>query len=290
MQDATLQNPMASPACVVETLSVEAQQWLAEARSQVAADAARSVPICLPQLPRRIGRSTFTTGLFESEDRRVDLGSWRRCDAAALLLLESACAAGDAIVQSYWRGDLEEKAMVLRTMACRPIDASTVTLLGEAQRTNNVDHFAAAVCDSNLLARARQHESFGVEGANRMLLKLAFLDLPLERVLDAGALANPELSRMLQDLATEREAAGRRAWRDTNLMIARAPTAGTVARLAGGLEHGDEAHRLSAARGLRHLRDSILSEFARERLGRERVAEIRDALCSALESRPPDRT
>ena len=55
------------------------------------------------------------------------------------------------------------------------------------------------------------------------LLKLAFLDLPLERVFEAEQKGNPTLSRMLHALATERQAAGRSVWADTDRLIARAP-------------------------------------------------------------------
>ena len=178
--------------------------------------------------------------------------------------------------------------MVMRVLALRPVTKATIDLLGEAQRTNTVTHFEAAVCDSNLLARALGcgRDDFTVEDTNRMILKLAFIDLPLARVLDAAQHANVELTRMLQGLATEREAAGRSVWRDTNRLIARAPGDGTLARLAGGLEHGDDGTRLAAAEGLAHVHNDQLRAFARERLGREPRPEIRAAIESALSEAP----
>ena len=174
--------------------------------------------------------------------------------------------------------------MVLRARTLQPITPATVALLGEAQRTNLLPHFEAIACDSNLLARSVGQAGFEIDEFNRAVLKLAFLDLPLGRVIDAGRLANEELSRMVQDLATEREAAGRRVWRDTNRLIALAPTRGSVARIAGGLEHGDDAHRLAAAEGLRDLHDDILLSLARERLDREPVAAIRAAITAAIDA------
>ena len=55
----------------------------------------------------------------------------------------------------------------------------------------------------------QSHSDFGEPDWNRLILKLAFIDLPLRRAFDAERHANTELSRMLQGLATEREAAGR---------------------------------------------------------------------------------
>ena len=265
-------------------LSEGAQEWLDQAVGRLTENPSAALPELFPQLPRRLGREPVGVGRHRIEDREIDLGAWRCCDAAALLLLETARASEDLLLDLFYHGDMEEKTMLLRAMAARSVDHATVTLLGEAQRTNTAPHLEAAVCDSNLLARAVEHEEFGLDGFNRMVLKIAFVDLPLTRLFGAERIANPDLSRSLQDLATEREAAGRRVWRDTNLLIARAPTAGTRARLAGGLEHGDDSQRLSAAKGLRYLQDDALRALARERLDREPVATIHAAITEALKA------
>lgn len=261
-------------------LDAAATDWLAEAEARLAKSPQNILAELFPQLPRRIGREAAATGLRRGEDIVIDLGAWRRCDAAALRLIRATDASDDQLLDLYQHGDMEERTMVLRCLSCLTIRSATIDLLGEAQRTNTIIHFEAAICDSNLLARmvAAGDERFGSEDFNRMILKLAFLDLPIARVFEAQNHANPELSRMLQGLATEREAAGRVVWRDTNRLIARAPTAGTVARLAGGLEHGDDGTRLATAEGLAHVHDRALAAFALERLDREPRAEIREVL------------
>lgn len=280
----TLPSDTSAPPEFRAGLSNDGRAWLADAEAQVAADVRKNLPVLFPQLPRRLGRSPFAQGVRDIGDARIDFGVWRCCDGGALVLLGQSPSAVDEeqILDLYYHGDMEEKAMVFRTMSCMPISDATVTLLGEAQRTNTGNHFEAAVCDSDMLVRAVGQSGFSQDDFNRMLLKLAFVDLPLERVLGAESKANSELSRMLQDLATEREAAGRRVWRDTNYLIACAPTEGTIARIAGGLEHGDDAHRLSAARGLTKLNDPRLADLASERLDREPVAAIREALQNAI--------
>ena len=74
-----------------------------------------------------------------------------------------------------------------------------------------------------LAVRALEHAGFGEEDFNRLILKLAFLDLPLDRAQGVEKRANRSLSRMLHGLATERRAAGRTVWGDTARMIALAP-------------------------------------------------------------------
>lgn len=262
-------------------LQDETHAWLVEARSRVAGNR-RELLRLFPQLPRRIGREGIAGGKSEAGDQHVDFDAWRRCDAAALLLLQAAGRDDDLRIDLYLHGDLEERTMVLRALAAEPISGATVRLLEEVQRTNMVTHFEAGVCDSNLAVRASADERFGIEGFNRLILKLAFLDLPAARVLDCERCANEELSRMLQGLATEREAAGRSVWPDTDRLSARAPTRGTLARLIGHLEHGDDRLRLAAAEGLALHAGGNVRAFLEERLPREPRPEIRAAIQRAL--------
>ncbi|MBX3462468.1 MAG: EboA domain-containing protein [Planctomycetes bacterium] len=250
-----------------------AQALLAE----VAADRDR-LPVVFPGLPRRIGRDALPGGRAPLGPGEVDLGAFRRCDLAAAWLLHAVAATPDERLDLYAHGDIEERAMLLRTLPLLPLDPVVVPLFAEVQRTNVLLHFEAALCDSDLFARTADAGLLDQTAANRLLLKLAFLDLPLRRVLAAERHANVELSRMLIDLATEREAAGRAVWRDTCRLLGRAPCPGAAARLLGGLEHGDDGVRLAAAEGLLALARADLRPFAAERLPREPRAEVRAAL------------
>lgn len=269
---------MTSPlAALAERLGPELTAELTPLRDEIAADRGQ-LPVFFPGLPRRAGRETVGGGLVDLGPGRVDLDAFRRCDLAAAWLLLSVEATAAELRDLMAHGDLEERAMLLRTAHVRPIDDVTIEFLGEAQRTNIVLHVEAAVCDGDLVPRAIGQPEFDLATANKLILKYAFLDLPLARALGVLEQANEELSRMLQDLATEREAAGRAVWRDTWRMIGRAPTAGSVARLIGGLEHGDDRVRGAAIDGLLALDRQDLRPFAAERLEREPRPELRERL------------
>lgn len=236
------------------------------------------LPVVFPGLPRRLGRGAIGGGRTAIGDATVDLDAFRPCDLAAAFLLAGCAASDDELFDLYQHGDIEERTMLLRALHVLPVGAITVRMFGEAQRTNMLVHVEAALCDGDLLARTVGQPGFEQTVANRVLLKLAFLDLPLARCLSAERCANAELSTMLQDLATEREAAGRAVWRDTWRMIGLAPTAGSAARLVGGLEHGDDGVRRAAAEGLLSLNRKELFAFAAERLPREPREDIRAIL------------
>ena len=263
-------------------LDAAAKDFLAGASAEVAKDG-KALAGYFPQLPRRVGRSPLGSGRLQAAEIELDLAAWRSCDAAALQLLHAARATDQQLVTLFEHGDSEERTLVLRCLQALPVTTATVRLLAEAQRTNVQTLFEAATCDGNLLARACGQLDYDLTTFNKTLLKLAFLNLPLARAFGAQRHANPELSRMLQDLATEREAAGRAVWADTNRLIARAPTAGTRARLVGGLEHGDDGQRLAAAEGIGLLNQRDFDPFVRERLAREPRAAIRAALERALQ-------
>jgi len=257
------------------------------ALARVASEGEKAVKELLPALPRKIGATPLGDGrhevdVGEAQPARIHLGAWRLCDAAGAALIEAAGASDDLLVDLYLHGDLEERIIVNRAATLRPVTAGVVRLLDEAQRTNMESHYKAAVCDSNLPLRAAAHDAFGADGFRRAILKAAFLGIDVERLLEVERGADAELSRMLQDLATEREAAGRSVWAGTAWLIAHAPTDGSIARIIGGLEHGDDRLRLYAARGLAILGQDSLGAYARERLPREPRAEVRAALELAL--------
>jgi hypothetical protein len=236
------------------------------------------LPVVFPGLPRKCGRAAVGGGRQRLGPALVDLDAFRRCDLAAAWLLIEAGATEAELLDLYAHGDIEERAMLLRSLHFLPVGAAVVRLFGEMQRTNVVLHLEAAIGDGDLFVRTIGQPGFDRTAANKLLLKFAFLDLPLQRVFGAIDTANPELSRMLQDLATEREAAGRAVWRDTWRLIGRAPCPGSTARLIGGLEHGDDGVRLAAAEGLLALGRAELLPFVRERIDREPRATVREVL------------
>lgn len=275
--------------CVVERRLAEAtveDAWWSSACERAQTEGAPALPVLFPALARRLGRGLIGGGPTSepsvAENGRpaiIDLDAWRVCDAAGFhLITHCGDISSEQIVDLFLHGDFEERAIVMRAQALRPVDAATVTLFGEAQRTNTGTHFEALCCESNLPARACGVDDFGLDDLNRVVLKAAFLDLPLARLLEAEAHANAELSRMLQDLATEREAAGRKVWADTDRLLGLAPTRGTLLRLVGALEHGSDNRRRLAAEALARQELPDLGALVRDRIDREPVAAIRELL------------
>lgn len=264
-------------------LDVPARRFVEDARARVAREGARAVAEILPALSRRVGRVGLPPGRHREADpgRRdavVELGAWRVCDAVGLELLNAANVRPAELLDLHAHGDIEERVILLRAAQLLPLGDATAALLDEVQRTNMQPHFEALVADGNLPARAAALPDVGQERVNRVLLKAAFIGIAIDRLIDVESLANGELSRMLQDLATEREAAGRAVWPGTYVLIGHAPVAGSVARLLGGLEHGDDTLRFAAVRGLAALRRADLTPFLAEHVAREPRAPIREAL------------
>lgn len=278
---------------LLQGLDPAAREWFETAR----AAEPQKIPVLLPQLPRRLGRDPLSLGRISdlgAEGSDVDFAAWRRCDAGAAILLHGGQppVEGPMLLDLLAHGDHEERAMVLRSAAVGRLDATTTAaLFGEAQRTNNQDHLECLALDSDLAPRAVAAGALPRDDFDRLILKIAFIGLPAARMFGIESQASTGLSRMLQDLATEREAAGREVWVDTDWLIGHAPTLGTYPRLFGGLEHGADGRRLSAARGLgAALRIEPGFDLARSfldaRLPRERHPQVRAAIQQALQLSP----
>lgn len=264
----------------------EALRWLEDAKRTLDAEGESRLDVLFPQFARRMGRESLGGMRHRADGLDVDLSTWRVCDAAGAALILHAEASEKALLDLYLRGDMEERTIVLRTLAILPITPTTVELLGEVQRTNTATHVEAGALDSNLAVRAFDEDGpdagFTTDDFRRVFLKIAFMDLPIWRMFGALDRADETLAGMLRDYATEREAAGRSTWVDTYRVLGHAPTAGGTARLLGGLEHGDDAVRLAAAEGLRALARPDLAPYLEERLAREPRDLVRRVIESAL--------
>lgn len=243
------------------------------------------LPVLFPGIPRRFGKDPVGGGVTNIGQATVDLDAFRVCDIVAAHLVSSIEATAAELADVFAHGDIEERAMLLRSLNFLPLGDATKDLFVEVLRTNIVLHLEAAMCDSNLLARAITASTVDTDTANRLLLKFAFLDMDLSRAYEAEEHANETLSTMLQDLATEREAAGRSVWRGTYHMLGQAPCPGALGRLIGGLEHGDDGVRYAATEGLIALRNSnadcaseLIKKCATERMPREPRPVIRERL------------
>ena len=268
---------------LLDAASSEAgRTWLDGAWARARDEGPAALPVLFPALARRVGRAGLAGGLVDDGTHRVDLSAWRACDAAGRLLLDAAGPHDGAALDLYLHGDMEERTIVLRAMALGPIGPDTIALLGEVQRTNLGVHLEAAVLDSNLAVRALEAggkaTGFAQEDLHRLILKLAFVDLGVERAFGVLDHATPELSRMLLDFALEREAAGRPVWPDTWRFLGHAPVPGAVERLRTGLAHERAAVRAAAVDGIVALGDEGLLAEARARREAETDADVRRAL------------
>lgn len=188
---------------------------LAEARGREAA----WITERLASLPRRVGRGPGSGGgIVAAAGGSVDAGTFRTCDLVAAELLAGSAASWSVpgrLLDVYSHGDAEERRMILKSLPLLGLPAAvSVRLLEEAHRTNDQTVFEAGLLDSDLPARVLPED-----GWNRIVLKIAFLDLPARRLLGFERRRNPTLSRMLQEFRREREAAGRKVWADTAAMV-----------------------------------------------------------------------
>lgn len=249
-------------ALLADRLAPEALTWLDASCEGLRTDGPKRLPVLFPALARRLGREGLGGGRVQAGDADVDLDAWRTCDAGGWCLMEAGAPEPSAHVDLYQHGDMEERIVALRAMALRPIDQATIDLLGEVQRTNMGVHVEAGALDSNLIARALADggpdAGFTHGDFCRLVLKLAFMDLSIDRMFGGLALGTEELSQRLEDFAQEREAAGRPVWPDTYRFMGHAPIDSARDRLRQAIASDRPEVVAAAADGIRALGDDDL--------------------------------
>jgi hypothetical protein len=172
--------------------------WLERALERVAADP-KAVEELFPAAGRHCGRGPLP------RPGPGELG-WSVDDAARTLLLtalpsESATELAATVTMLYRYGDAAEKRGVLRALPRLDLGNQAVDLLRDALRTNDTRLVAAAM---GPYARHLDDEAW-----RQAVLKCVFMEIELTVIDALDERADAELTRMLDGLAAERQAAGR---------------------------------------------------------------------------------
>lgn len=165
---------------------------------------------------RRVGPQLFSRDAREiagldSAAADFRFNRWTLQDAArAIFLLARAGACADpelfvkAATACYEQGDTREQQSWLRAVGLLPhAERFLMTVIG-ACRTNILPLFEAVACENPYPARYFPDANF-----NQLVLKALFNEIALARIVGLSSRSNLDLSRMAQDYASERLAAGR---------------------------------------------------------------------------------
>jgi hypothetical protein len=148
---------------------------------------------------------------------------WTLLDGARWLLVNHAIERLDAdsrqgfLLDLFLTGELGEQVSLLRTLAALPGAEGFVVTGVEACRTNSVAVFEAIACENVYPAAC-----FPELAWNQMVIKTLFLELSVERIDGLVSRITPELVRMAQGLASERQAAGLTIPPDIDFIVTRA--------------------------------------------------------------------
>ncbi len=293
----------------------EAREWLAETRAALQ-QSDEGFASAFAEASRRVGRGVLAKRKLaqpvhelphlEVAGWRMPLYPWRRSDAARALLAAADAQRDPAgalkrLASLYWHGDSDERTSVLRLLGLMPGGAPEAPLpvppveagyepeeqddgpthalrvVLDSFRTNIAPLFDAATANNPFFSRATPELEF-----NKAVLKRVFVDLPLEEVLGLRGRANAELSRMLLNLAEEREVTLRPYPVEVWPVVAGHPVPGFAAKMIGLIEHPDDQLRRAAAEALGIMREPKARSFLEERLRRETQTPVKQALEAAL--------
>jgi len=174
--------------------------------------------------------------------------------ARAILLLKTAHLPPgeyfEVVLECYRQGDSREQQSWLRGLNLLPDCGRFLDAAVDACRTNIVPLLEAIACENPYPAAHFPELNF-----NQMVLKSLFNAIRMERILGLESRFNPELSRMADDYASEREAAGRDVPPDIWWVVAPRIGPDRIGRIYPYLQQGNSRHRYWAARSLGYARD-----------------------------------
>jgi hypothetical protein len=236
---------------------------------------------------RRVGKVALAltqqeVGRLNSYPQAGPLSHWGADEAyRALLLLSLDPLPPDGFVDLaldvFRKGDSREQESWLRGLALLPGAERFLATAIDSCRTNIMPLFESIACENPYPARYFPELNF-----NQMVLKCLFNGVAVHRIVGLEQRFGAELSRMADDYAAEREAAGRAVPVDLWLVQAPHATPAMLQRTLRYLDHNEAEHRYWAAVGLGHAAHPAAQQALAARRKMERDAKVRSALDAAL--------
>ncbi|MET0385538.1 MAG: EboA domain-containing protein [Polyangiales bacterium] len=188
----------------------------------------------------------------------------------------------EGVNAAYDEGDALEKLAVVRSLSLLPEAQRFTRIALDAGRTNEVSLIRALACRNPFPARHYDELAW-----NKLYMKSAFVDLPLDEIIGLSQRANPELSRMALQYIEQQESAGRTFPPAMWLAVVAFPPPGAAGKLLGYLSHAVAEQRLGAARGLEQLAQARITSFVAERAGVETDERVRAVLARIIPTFSP---
>lgn len=233
--------------------------WLEEKAALVATGAPdKTVFASFSACVRHAGKAPLDLSAADLEAARATVPDWApsdwTCDQAArvflLLSLPPGSRSAQLMDQMWQTADMGEAVTLQKALAVLPYPEGHMARAREAIRSNIKSVFEAIAVRNPYPA-----SNFDTVGWNQMVVKTFFVDVPLSQVVGVDRRANPPLSRMLDDLAHERWAAGRPFPPDLWRCVGPCADAKALADLKKVLTTGSPIEKRAAALALKSCSD-----------------------------------
>jgi hypothetical protein len=233
--------------------------WLEEKAALLATGAPdKTIFASFSACVRHAGKANLALSADDLQAARTAVPDWDpfdwTCDQAARVFLLLAMPSGPhsaLVMDQMWQtADVGEAITLQKALAVLPFPEGHMARAREAIRSN-----IKAVFEAIAIRNPYPSLHFDTVGWNQMVVKTFFVDAPLARVVGVDRRANPPLSRMLDDLAHERWAAGRPFPPDLWRCVGPCADAKALGDLKKVLTTGSPVERRAAALALKSCPD-----------------------------------
>lgn len=269
---------------VAQSAESAANQWLHDSLDRIdsSSDPENDLLTLSAMARRKLGSAPLgeQAGRIETPSGPLDITYWERGDAGRILFLlrtwDSFPETGPHWVDSLFRhGNEKERCAIVRALVLFPSPESFKEITLEAGRCNSLMLYSALALKNPYPAAFYEEHEY-----NQIVLKSLFTGLNIALIVGLQRRSNRELSRMCEDYADERLAAGRTLPNEIWLAIGPHASEHGEQLMLRFLNDDDALHRYYSAMALvrRVPTNPGLAERLAERLSTESEPEIRKVL------------
>jgi hypothetical protein len=233
--------------------------------------------------PRRLGKADLP---LTSDDKEraaalrpgLDPSEWSIDQAARIAFMVASYAEDDAAFAAAFDGFCATAGLNELIALCRGLPVYPAAALLEPRAREAVRSGMKPVFEAVAHRNPYPVECFAEDAWNQMVVKAFFIGSHLWPIQELDRRGNPQLARMLVDLAQERWAAGRPVSGEVWRCVAPHADAAGVAALVRAFETGSDKERSSVALALRQAQPDRIDAAFEQRNLRNQVRDIQSRL------------
>jgi hypothetical protein len=232
---------------ILKEISPGSREWVAGRIAEVQKGGEKDFNLAFAMVVRGLGQDYRKKNTISICLNEVNLTGWEIGEIVRLILLLSFPRENKekyiSLVKNLFQtGDVKELELLQKSLHLLPFPEDMLFFAGEGVRSNMVNVYEAITLNNPF-----PYYHFSENAWNQMVIKAVFTNKPVAKIFRSDERRNPELARMVVDLAHERWAADREIPADSWRLVAPFINHLNLQDFKKMLEKGTEQEKKAAA-------------------------------------------